>query len=224
MDAPDRSLTKLGGQAAVALGVIAAASSALYVVLPADLQASVPAARFLPAFAADPTLLIVIFWTQAIVGILGIAVVPAVTGIVRDLNEGWTRWVSTLAIIGFAVSSIGYLLSLERLPRIAAAFVAGDASTKAALAVTWKASIDLFGLWGYGAVGLWVLVVSVLALRASRFATWLAALGIVVGLVYLLVPIGTVLKIQPLLTVSAAAGALLGLIWYLAVGLRLLRS
>jgi hypothetical protein len=224
METGDRSLARLGGQAAILLGVIGAVSSALYVVLPADLQASVPAARFLPAFDSDPTLLLVIFWTQAIVGVLGLAVVPALTRPVRDLSEGWARWTSTLALIGFAVSSVGYLLSIERLPRIAAAYVAGDPSTQAALAATWKASIDLFGVWGYGAVGAWVLVVSILALRGGRLDRPLNMIGIALGITYLLVPAATLLKIQPLLTVSAALGAVFGAIWYVGNGIRLLRE
>jgi hypothetical protein len=224
METGDRSLARLGGQAAILLGVIGAVSSALYVVLPADLQASVPAARFLPAFDSDPTLLLVVFWTQAIIGVLGLAVVPALTRPVRDLSEGWARWTSTLALIGFAVSSVGYLLSIERLPRIAAAYVAGDPSTQAALAATWKASIDLFGVWGYGAVGAWVLVVSILALRGGRLDRPLNMIGIALGITYLLVPAATLLKIQPLLTVSAALGAVFGAIWYVGNGIRLLRE
>jgi hypothetical protein len=211
----------VGGTSAVVLGVIAAASSALYVALPADLQASVPASRFLPAFAKDATLLNVVFWTQAAVGILGLAVVPAVSQLVRGAGEGWIRWTSNLALVGFAASSIGYLLSIERLPRIAAAYAAGDPSTQAALAATWKSSIDLFGVWGYGAVGAWVLAISIVALQANRLPRNVNLVGLVAGILYLLVPVGTILKVQALLTVSAAAGVVFGLIWYVWIGLRL---
>jgi hypothetical protein len=219
----DSSVARLGGACAVLLGLIGAASSLLYVVLPADLQAGVPAPRFLPSFARDSTLLLVVFWTQAALGVLGLAVVPAVSQVVRDVHAGWIRWMATLATVGFAATSIGYLLSIERLPRIAAAYVAGDGSTQAALAAVWKSSIDLFGLWGYGAVGAWVLVVSILAFRADRLTRGLNLVGLAVGLAYLLVPLGTILKIQPLLTVSAAIGVVAGLIWYVGVGLRLRR-
>ena len=224
MDTTDRSLARLGGFCAILLGLISAAGSALYVILPADLQASVPAPRFLPAFAKDSMVLVAIFWSQAAVGILGLAVVPAVTRVVAEVHQGWSRWMSNLAIVGFAVSSVGYFLSLERLPRIAAAYVAGDLSTQAALAAVWKSSIDLFGVWGYGAVGAWVFVISVLAFRASRFTVPLNIVGLAAGVVYFMVPVATIFKVQALISLAAVVGVPIGLVWYLWVGYRLLRD
>jgi hypothetical protein len=221
MDVRDRSLAGLGGAAAIGVGLLVAVSSVLYVILPADLQASVPGPRFLPALAKDGTLLMGVFWTQAVIGILGLAVVPAVTEAVADVHIGWARWTSTLATVGFAVSSVGYLLSIERLPRIAAAYVAGDPATQAALAVTWKASIDLFGVWGYGAVGAWILAVSLLAIRGERLSRPVNLLGILAGIAYLLLPVGAIVKIPALYTVSAVAGVVIAAAWYILVGLRI---
>ena len=79
-------------------------------------------------------------------------------------------------------------LSYAGLPGIAAAFVAGDASTKAALAVVWRSSPDLLGFWGYGAIGIWVLVVSILALRGKDLSSILNIIGILLALLYILVP------------------------------------
>lgn len=149
----DKSLLKLGGACAILLGVAKLIASAAYFVVPPEQRLSVPGTLFLPSFAQDSTFLMTIFWLEALVGVLGLAVIPAMSGLVRAANEGWVRWTSNLALVGYAVSAIGYTLTIARLPAIAAAFVAGDASTKAALAVVWKSSPDLFGLWGYGAIG-----------------------------------------------------------------------
>lgn len=219
----DNSLYTLGGLCAIIIAIASLITGVVYLIMPADLQAGVPAPRFLPAFAQDATMLLLVFWLQALIGILGVAVVPAVSERSGSAGHGWLRWTSNLAMIGFAASAIGYLLSAERLPRIAAAFVAGDAATKAALGATWKASIDLFGIWGYGVVGLWVLVVSLLALRGTGFPRNLNYLGLLTGVLYILIPLGTIFKVSILLTVSAGLGSVVALIWYGWIGMQLRR-
>ena len=51
---------------------------------------------------------------------------------------------------------------------MATAFVTGDQGTQAALAAAWKSTLDPYGLFGFGGVGLWVLVLSVLGLRQNQ--------------------------------------------------------
>ena len=215
----DTSLLKLGGIAAILLGIVNALSSVLYLILPTEQRAAVPAAQILPSVAQGATLLMLTFLLQALVGVLGLVVVPALSRLVEDVNEGWVRWTSNLALAGFIVSAVGYLLSMARLPGIATAFVAGDASTKAALAVVWKSSIDLQGFWGYGAVGVWVFVISLLALRKANYPKLLAYLGLVLGIAYWVIPAGTILKSQPLLIAGAVVGTVVTTIWYVWAGI-----
>jgi hypothetical protein len=214
----DNSLLKLGGIFALLLGVIKVVGSLAYLVLPANLRAEVPGPVFLPAFASNPTPLMILFWEEALVGILGLGFVPALVALVKDQNEGWISWGRNLGQFGFAISSVGYLLSIARLPTIAKAYVAGDASTQAALAATWKASIDLTGVWGYAAVGAFILIASLLALRGGALPRWVGWLGVVVSIPHFMVPLGAYFKIQSLL-IGAVIIALLLPVWYIAVGL-----
>jgi hypothetical protein len=211
-------LIRFGGTFAILLGIAKLFSSAIYVFLPSELRAEVPAATFLPAFAQNSSLLITFFWIEALVGFLGVAVVPAFSALVQNEQEGWVKWTSNLASAGFVITAVGYTLSIAKLPGIATTFAAGDPSTQAALAAVWKSSIDLFGLWGYGAVGLWVLVLNILLLRQSKFPQFLPYLGILLAILFLLVPIGTILKIQPILLLAAGAGAIVGPIWWIWSG------
>jgi hypothetical protein len=217
----DNSLLQLGGLAAILIGIAKAISGVVYLLLPPEQRAEVGGAQFLPSFAQNPTLLLTLFWVEALVGVLGLAVVPALSSLYRSVNEGWVRWTSNLALMGFAVAAVGYVLSVSRLPGIAAAYVAGDASTKAALLAVWKSSIDLFGLWGYGAIGVWVLVLSLLALRANAYHKPYVYLGFLLALSYLLVPVGAILKIQPLLVGVAGVGGAAALVWYVWTGVLL---
>jgi hypothetical protein len=215
----NNQVLRFGGTFAILLGIVKFLSSGFYVLLSPDLRAEVPAAKFLPAFAQNSSFLISFFWLEALVGVLGLAVVPAISSLVQEGNEGWVKWAGNLATAGFVITSVGYTLSIAKLPGIANAFVSGDASTKAALVAVWKSSIDLFGLWGYGAVGVWVLIVNMLSLRQTRFPQLLSYLGILLAFLFLLVPVGTILKIQIVLLIAAGTGAIVGPIWWIWSGM-----
>jgi hypothetical protein len=220
----DNSLLKLGGACAILLGVVNASSSLLYFFIPAEQRAAQPAAVILPSIAQGAPFLIILFWTQAIVGILGMVVVPALSRIFQNVNAGWVRWTTNLAVFGFAISAVGYFLDIEKLQNIARAYVNGDAQIKALLTATWKSSLDEQGFWGYGAVGAWMLVISLLALRTNRFPRLLCYLGIALGLLNLLTPPGVMLKSQPMLLIIVGAAAIISPIWYIWSGLIARRS
>jgi hypothetical protein len=218
----DGNLLKVGSLFAILLGIAKIISPVLYIVMSPNLRAEVPAKTFLPAFAAEPNLLLAFFWVEALVGIMGLAVIPAVNSLLKGQNEGWISFGGNLALIGYGVSSVGYMLSIARLPAIAKAYVS-DPSTQAVLAVTWKASIDLLGFWGYAAIGLWILFVSITGLQQAAYPKWLAILGIIVAIPHLLIPFGAYFKIQAILMTALVIGLALP-VWYIGMGLHLRRA
>jgi Domain of unknown function (DUF4386) len=220
----DQSVLRLGWVAAVLLGLAKLLSGAAYLIMPAEQRAEVAGALLLPSVANGAPVLFALFWLEAVVGIFGFAVVPALSSLVREKGEGWMHWANTLAIVGYAVTAVGYLQTIARLPGIATAYVAGDASTKAALLAVWKSSPDLFGFWGYGAIGIWVLVLTILAWRGRVFPRTFNYLGLALAVLYLLVLPAAGLKIQPLLIAIAALGGLVAPIWYVWSGLILRRK
>jgi len=73
-----------------------------------------------------------------------------------------------------------------------------------------------------GAVGLWVLVVNLLALRDGNWSKPLVYLGIVVAIVYWLIVASNFLQIQSFTAIVAGVGlVILTPIWYIWLGLRL---
>lgn len=215
----DGSVFKVAGLFAILLGIAKIISPILYLLMDPNLHAEVPGKTFLPAFADHPNLLLAFFWSEALVGIFGLALVPGITAMMKGKNEGWISYGGNLAIIGYGVSTVGYLLSISRLPAIAKAFVT-DPSTQPVLAVTWKASIDLLGFWGYTAIGLWILFVSITALQHNVYPKLLAWLGIILTIPHLLVLFGTYFKNQTILTSVLVIGVLAP-IWYIWMGLHL---
>jgi hypothetical protein len=221
----DNSLAQLGGICSILLGVATALYSLVFVLLPAKQHLGIGAAEFLPSVATEGnTLLRTEFSRRAAAALLGLAVVPAVAAMVHHLNAGWVRWTSNLALLGFAVNAISDLLMPARFPPIAAAYVAGDAATKAALAVTWRTSLDPEGLLGFGGVGLWILVMSLLARRDNTFPNPLAYIGAALGVAMLLIPVLIFAQQSGLIDFIAGLGVILGPVWYVWLGVILRRA
>jgi len=169
------------------------------------------------------TLLTVEFWAEALGALVGIAAVLAISARVRSANDGWVSWTSTLAILGLAITAIDDLRFLALTPGRAAAYVQGDAAVRAALTAPGALEgLDPQHWLRLGAVGLWVLVVNLLALRTRAWPTPLAYVGIGNALVYWLAVAGIVLQIPTAITLVAGLGAIvLAPLWYIWLGLRL---
>lgn len=211
----DVSARQFGAICAILLGVVAVIGDVVYFLLPVEQRIGAKAPAILPAVAHGAPLLMLQLWLLALEGVLGLAVVPLLSDIVRARGEGWVRWTSTLATVGFAVTAVSDTLTIARLPGVAAAYVAGDAATKAALAPVWKSSLDLYGLWGYGAVGVWVIAVSYLAMQEDALPRPLAYTGLGYGA--LLIVLSALLiagaTSTPLLVVVALATVLAPIFW-----------
>lgn len=218
----DNTISKLGGNSSILLGISYLVIGVTYLLLPAAQKQTSATDQFMPSFAENPTTQVIQWWVFALSGLIGIAVVLAVSESLRSANAGWVRWTSMLAILGFAVVSINNFRVIAFQPAMARAYVEGDAVTKAAIEVSGPFSLDPQGWLGFGAVGLWVMVVSLLALRVGAWPTLLAYIGLATALAYWLIVAGFVFNQETLFTIGAALGGiLLAPLWYIWAGLRL---
>ncbi len=218
------TLNKIGGICSILVGVLYIPIGITTLLRPAEQRPPFDPDIFLTSFGQEPLMSTLMYWGFAISAVLAIAVVLAVSERVQSLGEGWVRWMRSLAVIGFAVTALNYFRYLDFYPMLANAYASGDAAVKTAAASSQSVvSLDPDGWFSFGAVGLWFLVVNLVAFRGDPWPKVLSYLGIVGAIAYLLVMLGFVLDLY-LLTFSAIVSVIIGPIWYIWVGLILRKA
>ena len=223
----DRSSARLGGISSILVGVSYLAIGVTFFLLPPEQQPGslLPTDQIYASMAAHSTLLVTYYWAFVVAGVFAVAAVPAISDRVRAANPGWVRWTSTLALIGYAVLAVEYLVLQDQVPKLAAGYLQLDESAQSALAVIGPLNLNNDAWAGFGTVGLWMAVVNWLALRGGQWPKALAVIGLVVGLGNSLVIAGFILEDPLLILITAGlGGVILGPIWFVWLGIRLRRA
>jgi hypothetical protein len=219
------SVQRIGGACAVVVGLSYVLVGITYLLLPNAQRPEAPSATFLPSYAANPTFARLINWETALGALFAVGAVMAITEMVREAGAGLARWTGNLAVIGFAATAISGFRALAVQPLMASSYVAADASAKAAIVANSNPSLDPDGFLGFGVVGVWAIVTSVLAVRANALPRLLSYVGFAVGVLYLFVVAGNVTHTETLIAVAAGlGGVILAPIWFIGIGLTLLRG
>lgn len=214
----ENNLARFGGTCSILVGILYGMTSIAYLLDPARKVAN--NYEFWQAVAQDPMMEIIFHAGLALCGIFGLAVVPAISQLVRGGNEGWMQWTSKLAYLGFAVGAVEHFRALTLVPRWAAAFVDNDTTYQTAIVATHlTAELDPDGWLSFGGVGLWILGVNLLVLRQAKLPKALALVGIAVTILYWFVLAGVLLKISLLISIAAGLGGMIVMpLWYIWIG------
>ena len=174
-------------------------------------------AEYYTAFLENPTPAIILYWLTAFGGFVGIPVVLAFSERVEWANKGWVSWTKHMSVFGFAVKAVDSLRGLTLGPMRARAWVAGDASTRAAIGAT-RLTFDYHGWMTFGAVGVWVFVVALLFYRHNNFPKWQIYLGITASISYLLLVAGFTFENVLMLSIGVGLGCSFGAVWFIWIG------
>jgi hypothetical protein len=197
---------KLGGTLSVFAGIVFFATALAFFLLPPEQLEFTARSEFFTSVMANPTVLELTFWGSMIGAILAIAAVIAVADLMQRVNEISIRWSSLLAIIAYAVAAVRNATDLIQIPDLAARYVHGDLTTRTAIEAVGLASIDPSSILQSLLLGIWFIVVNLLALRTGALPKSLACVGLVFGIGSLLTLPFFLLNLQFLTLVSARAG------------------
>ena len=175
--------------------------------------------EFWSLYPTDSTLRLTTHAIFIVGSIIALAVVPAISQLVRQGNEELVRWMVNIAYLGFAVTALSKAWEFSIQPLIAETYVAGDQIMQTAIIATPQINLDGVGWLRFGCLGTWMIVINILAYRSFAWPRTLAVLGILGGILYWLVPIGNSFNLEFALfmevVVAILGGAIVGPIWFL---------
>jgi hypothetical protein len=166
-------------------------------------------------------------WTYAIL-LVPILLFPAAVGRGDDPVLRAATFVGAASVL---LSLIGFLRWVFVVPPLAAAYVAGDPTTQAAVAAAWTAQHQFGGallgehLGQLLAIG-WSITVSVLILRTGMLARWAGWAGLVASVLYLANQgdiLSTAIPSFPVWDLGGLLGSTLWGVWVIALGVAVLR-
>jgi hypothetical protein len=220
-----KSIARFGGTCAILAGVCYFFAGLFYLMLPAPVGGGSDVGLALEAIHQDATLYTIFHFSLGLGALLAIGSIPALARLAGSVHPGWTGWYRSFSVLGNAAVMFDQFRELGFQPTLAAGYVAGDAATKAVFVAQFEGTLDPKGFLGYGVLGLAIVVISLLALRAKAIPRSLAYVGVALGVTNWLVVIGNVFQIPATISIVAGlAGVILAPIWNIWVGVRMRRS
>ncbi len=212
-----QSIQKMGGIGALIAAGTFVVGLAMFVTIFGDFVAASDPAAAVEFIAGNQVPLNV--WNITITIVFGIVLVPLVLAIRDRLHNAHSPLARVASVFGLIWS--GVIVATGMITNIAYGTVTDLQSTDPEMAATVWTSLDAVanGLGGGNEVlgGVWVLGISIVALRERLFARWTNYLGVVMG-------IAALATIVPALEDVGAVFGLGLIIWFIAVGMTLIKD
>jgi hypothetical protein len=207
-----RSLTRVGSWASFGVAAAYVVSAVCAALMPPELQGrpDVSPHRFWTVLSQSPAAHLAFHWAFVAAGAFGLAAVPAISLRVWAALPGAVLWSGSLAWLGFAVLARSHAMEVAFDRKVIPHYPAASPAYREAVHVVAGLALDVpDGVLTYGAIGAWVLCVSVLGWRARLVPPGLCAVGAAAGVAYLAGVAGYALELRPLVLLAVGGGGLL---------------
>jgi hypothetical protein len=207
-----RSVLEAGAIAAFGVALSYLASGLAAVMMPAELQGrpDISPHQFWLVLSRDPTAHLAFHWSWVAAGFCGLAAVPAISLLVWPAQPGAVLWSGAAAWYGFAVLARSHLMEVAFDRKIIGVYPTADPAFQQAVHVVAGLALDVpDGFLTYGAIGVWVALVSWLGRRDRLLPPGLGWLGFVAGLTYFTGVVGYTFGIHELLVIAVGVGGLI---------------
>jgi hypothetical protein len=219
--------TRLGGYALVTMGALYILLLVYSLVTPAEQRYG--AGAFLKYFFDDRVPLTVTWSMICMTSILGFVFVPAVYDLLnRHLPGGAMRLlfraVTVYGLSGYAFLAVSLLTLFAKAPGLAKAYVNGSPATREAMEAFGLPELDPNGWIVFGGVATWVIVSTIIAVRAGLINKVVAGFGFLWGIGFWAPVFADATSFEPLNIFAATASAISAPVWGIALGRRLIKA
>jgi len=217
----DLSSTRQSGTWLVMAGVLFAASGALFLGTQAtrfDWQSVRSISQHWTSSPWVPVTWALVNGTAAVAAVIAGRGALGVAEYVQRGREPWLRWLSGLAMVGYAVIAVTNVVDWFSIGRMAQAFAALDAVGQAALERAGPATLDPTLAWRFLTLGPWMGLVSTVAWRRGLLRPLAAPLGSLAGALAMVFGLASLRWATPRL-VAATVTVVVHPLWLVAAGL-----
>jgi len=218
----DNRMTKIGGTCSILAGVVFLISGLVYFLFLVgrfDWNSVSSISQYLQNVPLASTMWSVVNEGATLASFLAIAGVIALSDVLKPANEGFIRWTSTLAIIGYTILAVTNVADLYQTKHMAIGYAQLDKSAQAALEVIGIGTLDPVLSLRFITIGPWFLVAGWSSLRGGQLPKGLAYLGMVAGSVALLVVVAAFLELEALIPITAGMAVIFHPIWLIGTGI-----
>ena len=221
------SMAKVGSVCSILAGTVFLASGGVYFLFQVgrfDYDSIQSISEYLTAVPVASTMWTILNAGAALASFLAIAGVLALSDELRPVHEGWVRWTSTLAIIGYSILAITNVADIYQIRRMASSYFLLDPSAQSALEVMGSGTLDPTLSLRYITIGPWFLVAGLLFFRTGLLPKALSCLGVIAGIAALFSVVVSFLELSTLTMITVALAVVFHPVWLIWTGKELGRD